>query len=148
MDELELEFQLDKQLAADSVFLGDLPLSRLLLINDKQYPWFVLVPRRENVSEIYHLSLQDREQLMVESCDLSAALADGFNAHKMNVAALGNVVKQLHLHHVVRFVGDAAWPAPVWGVHSLKPYADQEIEQIRAKIKMLLATKIAFEPVV
>lgn len=146
MDALELDFVLDPQLARDSIYLGDLHLSRLLLINDKQYPWFVLVPRRADVFEIYHLSLQDRQQLMIESCDLSAALADGYNAEKMNVAALGNVVKQLHMHHVVRFSDDPAWPAPVWGVHSLKPYTEQEIEQVKTKVNMLLEAKLAFTP--
>ncbi|NQZ30393.1 MAG: HIT domain-containing protein [Oceanospirillaceae bacterium] len=148
MDELEIEFVLDTQLERDSIFLGELPLCRLLLINDKQFPWFVLVPRRAETYELYHLSLQDRVQMMDESCDLSAALADGFNATKMNVAALGNVVKQLHVHHIVRYDTDVAWPAPVWGKQSLQPYTEGEIESIRVKVNALLEAKLSFTPVV
>lgn len=148
MDELEIEFVLDSQLANDSIFLGEMPLCRLLLINDKQFPWFVLVPRRVDTYEMYHLSLEDRAQMMIESCDLSAALADGFSATKMNVAALGNVVKQLHVHHIVRYESDIAWPAPVWGRQSLVPYQESEIEQIRAKVNALLEANLSFTPVV
>ncbi|MEH6444977.1 MAG: HIT domain-containing protein [Oceanospirillaceae bacterium] len=147
MNELELGFELDAQLANDSIFLGEMPLCRLLLINDRQFPWFVLVPRRENVSEMYHLSLEDRAQMMVESCDLSAALADGFNATKMNVAALGNVVKQLHVHHVVRYEADIAWPAPIWGKQSAIAYESSEIVAIRERVALLLEAKLGFVPI-
>jgi len=144
MDELEVEFVLDPQLENDSIFLGEMPLCRLLLINDKQFPWFVLVPRRAETYEMYHLSLEDRAQMMVESCDLSAALADGFNASKMNVAALGNVVKQLHVHHIVRYESDMAWPGPVWGRQSMVPYSSSEIAEIRVKVTALLEANLSF----
>ena len=148
MDELEIEFVVDAQLARDSIFLGDMPLCRLLLINDQQFPWFVLVPRRAEVFELYHLSLQDSAVMMAESCDLSAALADGYNATKMNVAALGNVVKQLHIHHIVRNDTDMAWPAPVWGRQSLVPYSEAEIVAVRAKVAALLEGTLSFVPMV
>ncbi|EPJ50874.1 MAG: hypothetical protein OFPI_18780 [Osedax symbiont Rs2] len=148
MDDFEMEFVLDAQLQKDCVFLGEMPLCRLLLVNDKQYPWFILVPRRAEISELYHLSIQDRQLMMAESCDLSAALADGFNATKMNVASLGNMVKQLHVHHIVRYETDIAWPAPVWGKQSSKPYTDQEIELIRQKVTALLEAQLSFKPVV
>ncbi|NRA19935.1 MAG: HIT domain-containing protein [Oceanospirillaceae bacterium] len=148
MDELEIEFVVDAQLARDSIFLGDMPLCRLLLINDQQFPWFVLVPRRAEVFELYHLSLEDRAVMMAESCDLSAALADGYNATKMNVAALGNVVKQLHIHHIVRYDTDMAWPAPVWGRQSLLPYSASEIVAVRAKVAALLEGTLSFVPMV
>ena len=148
MDDFEMEFVLDAQLQNDCVFLGEMPLCRLLLVNDKQYPWFILVPRRAEVSELYHLSIQDRQLMMAESCDLSAALADGFNATKMNVASLGNMVKQLHVHHIVRYETDIAWPAPVWGKQSSKSYTDEEIELIRKKVTALLEAQLSFKPVV
>jgi len=148
MNELEAEFVLDSRLENDSIFLGEMPLCRLLLINDSQFPWFVLVPRRADTYEMYHLSLADRAQMMVESCDLSAALADGYSATKMNVAALGNVVKQLHVHHIVRYESDVAWPAPVWGRQSMIAYEKDEIEEIRAKVNALLEASLSFTPVV
>ncbi|MGB1238780.1 MAG: HIT family protein [Pseudomonadales bacterium] len=148
MDQLEYEFVLDQQLEKDCVFLGDLPLCRVLLMNDSQFPWLILVPRRADVSELYHLSLEDRQQMMVESCDLSAALADGFNADKMNVANLGNMVKQLHVHHIVRYTSDVAWPAPVWGKQNSVPYSAQQIAEIKQKVASLLEEEMRFKPVI
>jgi len=117
-----VSFELHPRLAADTVALGDFPLCRLLLMNDAQYPWFILVPRRENAREIYLLEDRDQQQLLRESSLLSRALMDAFRGDKLNVAALGNVVPQLHLHHIVRHQGDPAWPGPVWGRHPPRPY--------------------------
>jgi diadenosine tetraphosphate (Ap4A) HIT family hydrolase len=108
-------FNLDGQLASDCIVLGDFKLCTLLLMNDAQYPWFILVPRREDTTEIFQLSAVDRAQLLEESCLLAEKLKDACAADKMNIAALGNVVSQLHVHHVVRYRKDVAWPAPVWG---------------------------------
>ncbi len=144
MDELELEFELDSRLNSDCITLGDFPLSRLLLMNDANYPWFILVPRRAEVSEIYHLSPSDQGQLLHESSFLSENLHDVFDADKMNVAALGNVVKQLHVHHVVRFEGDPAWPAPVWGAVAAKPYAQEQIREIHQKLQMMMPQEVNF----
>ncbi len=146
MDELELEFELHPQLAQDCILLGDFPLCRLLLINDANYPWFVLVPRRFGVSEIYHLSAQDQMQLMHESCYLAENLADTFAARKMNVASLGNMVPQLHLHHVVRYENDLAWPAPVWGKHPALRYTAEQVGDIRQKLQVLLSNELTFVP--
>ncbi|WP_210395456.1 HIT domain-containing protein [Motiliproteus sediminis] len=150
MNELELEyeqsheldpdthpFELHPQLAADTVKLGEFPLSDLLLMNDANYPWFILVPRRVSVTEIFHLSAEDQGQLLKESSYLAENLRDAFNALKMNIAALGNVVPQLHLHHVVRYSDDPTWPAPVWGAVTPQPYTDVEIETIRQRIELL-----------
>ncbi len=109
MDELELEFKLDSRLAADTVDLGAFPLCQVLLMNDSHYPWFILVPRRSGATEIYHLTPSEQQQLMRESSYLAESLADLFAARKRNVAPLGNVVAQLHIHHVVRQEDDAAW---------------------------------------
>jgi diadenosine tetraphosphate (Ap4A) HIT family hydrolase len=116
-------FALHPRLAADTLPLGDFPLCRLLLMNDAQYPWFILVPRREGAREIYLLDDADQQQLWRESALLSRALMDAFAGEKLNVAALGNVVPQLHVHHIVRYAADPAWPGPVFGKQPPQPYA-------------------------
>ncbi|MBY4675304.1 HIT domain-containing protein [Marinobacterium arenosum] len=146
MDELELEFELHPQLVEDCVLLGNFPLCTLLLLNDSNYPWFVLVPRRVEVSEIYHLPEHEQRQLMHESTFLAENLADLYAAHKMNIAALGNMVPQLHLHHIVRFRDDPAWPAPVWGKVPAKPYTVEELYELRHKLEFLMDAEIQFEP--
>jgi len=93
-------------------------------MNDARYPWFILVPQRADVSEIHQLSGALRQQLMSESAAVSEALAVGFSADKINIAALGNVVPQLHVHHIARFRDDPAWPAPVWGKFPAIHYVD------------------------
>lgn len=124
-------FQLDPQLANDTQLLGDFPLSRLLLSNDANYPWCILVPRRDNVTEIYQLVEQDQRQLLAESSHLAAVLMRVFAADKMNVAALGNLVAQLHIHHIVRYRDDQAWPGPVWGKVEPQSYSQ---EQLHARV--------------
>lgn len=119
-------FELDPRLASDSVAAADWPLCRLLLGSDATYPWFILVPRRAGVREIYELALDDQRELLRESVALGRAMMRAFAGHKLNVAALGNVVPQLHLHHVVRHPGDPAWPAPVWGKAPPRAYAPAE----------------------
>jgi diadenosine tetraphosphate (Ap4A) HIT family hydrolase len=121
-----MAFDLHPRLAADTLLLGDLPLCRLLLMNDAQYPWCILVPRREGVREIHELAEADQQQLLRESGVLARALLGAAGGGKLNVAALGNLVPQLHLHHVVRHAGDPAWPRPVWGVYPPRPYAEGE----------------------
>jgi diadenosine tetraphosphate (Ap4A) HIT family hydrolase len=116
-------FALHPQLAADCFVVGDIKLCRLLMINDAQYPWFLLVPRRAGIREIYELDTADQIQLQQESVYLGRRLMPLFGGNKLNVAALGNVVPQLHVHHIVRKTDDAAWPAPVWGRAPAKPYA-------------------------
>jgi diadenosine tetraphosphate (Ap4A) HIT family hydrolase len=118
-------FALHPRLAADTFVVGDLPLCRLLLMNDAQYPWFILVPRRDGAREIYQLADADQQQLLRESAALSRAAMAAFAGEKLNVAALGNVVPQLHVHHIVRFAGDPAWPKPVWGVQPPRPYTSE-----------------------
>jgi len=115
---------LHPRLTEDCFVVGRLDLSALLLMNDARYPWFILVPQRPDISEIHHLSGALRQQLMSESAALSEALSTGFAADKINIAALGNVVPQLHVHHIARYHSDAAWPAPVWGKFPAIPYTD------------------------
>ena len=115
-------FALHPQLVADSLVLGDLPLCVVLLANDRQYPWLILVPKRAALREIHHLNAADQQQLMRESCAVAQLLENELSAEKINVAALGNMVPQLHVHHVARFSNDAAWPAPVGGKHEAVAY--------------------------
>jgi len=115
------------QLAKDCLLLGRFTLSHLLLMRDANYPWCILVPDREGIAEIYQLSEADQQQLLRESSQLSLAMAAAFSPDKLNVAALGNVVPQLHIHHIARYKTDAAWPAPVWGRVAVKPYAEDEL---------------------
>lgn len=117
-------FELHPTLIRDTALIGHLDLCQVLLSKDNQYPWCILVPEREGVEEIHHLNDDDRQQLMVESCLLSEVMVNLFAPQKMNVAALGNVVPQLHVHHVARFESDAAWPAPIWGKVECKPYEE------------------------
>ncbi|MFT5635058.1 MAG: diadenosine tetraphosphate (Ap4A) HIT family hydrolase [Cognaticolwellia sp.] len=128
------QFQLHPQLANDCFVIFDFPLSRLLLCNDSVFPWFILVPKVDGIKEIYQLDWQQQQQLLNESSMLSEVLMQEFNGDKMNVAALGNVVPQLHLHHIVRFENDACWPKPIWGQKALTPYTEEELEAIKSRI--------------
>jgi diadenosine tetraphosphate (Ap4A) HIT family hydrolase len=129
------------QLANDCLLLGRFTLSHLLLMRDANYPWCILVPDREGVAEIYQLSEADQQQLLRESSQLSLAMAAAFSPDKLNVAALGNVVPQLHIHHIARYKTDAAWPAPVWGRVALKPYAEDELAAVVQSLKSRLANE-------
>lgn len=131
-------FQLDPRLEADTIFIGRLPLSQVLLMNDSRYIWLILVPARINTNEIYHLSERDRIQLAKESSWVQEKLADAFNPDSLNVAALGNVVPQLHMHHIVRFKDDPAWPGPVWGHSPAVPYSSEQLESRVHELKALL----------
>lgn len=131
-------FELHPQLAKDCRDMGRLALCRLLLMDDSHYPWFVLVPERPDLSEIHQLADADRACLWEESALLSRALAKGFAPDKLNIAALGNQVPQLHVHHIVRYRHDPAWPAPVWGKFPPKPYYGAEVEKLRALMRSLL----------
>ncbi|WP_257294823.1 HIT domain-containing protein [Endozoicomonas sp. YOMI1] len=138
-------FELDPQLARDCVVIGDFPVCRLLLMNDSQYPWCILVPRIQGVEEIYQLEEAAQQQLLFESSYLAEMLQVLFSADKMNVAALGNVVRQLHVHHIVRFSTDAAWPAPVWGRYPARPYTDEELSEVIRKLKTGIADMPSFQ---
>lgn len=120
--EPQSDFSLHPRLASDCFVLGDWPLCRLLLINDATYPWCLLVPRRAAIREIHDLNEADLIMLGRESARLGRAMMRAFDGGKLNVAALGNVVPQLHVHHIVRREDDPAWPAPVWGKVPPRPY--------------------------
>jgi diadenosine tetraphosphate (Ap4A) HIT family hydrolase len=107
-------FTLHPRLAADTIVLGNWPLCRLLLMNDGRFPWVILVPARPDLREIHDLPSAERAILIEEIARASALMQQAFKADKMNVAALGNQVPQLHVHVIARFASDAAWPNPVW----------------------------------
>ena len=132
------------QLLKDCLVIGRFPLSHLLLSKDANYPWFILVPDRDDISEIYQLSEGDQQQLTRESSHLSSLLADCFKADKMNIAALGNMVPQLHIHHVVRYRDDAAWPGPMWGAVPAKSYSDAALQQVIERVKGALSEAAGF----
>ncbi|MEW7864730.1 HIT domain-containing protein [Aeromonas diversa] len=122
-------FELHPRLAADTRVLGDLPLCRVLLSRDSQYPWLILVPRIANLREVHHLGEADQQQLMRESCAVAALMEASLRPDKINLGALGNLVPQLHLHHVARFTSDAAWPGPIWGAKPAQPYSEGALDE-------------------
>jgi len=128
------EFSLDKRLSAVSVQAIDLPLSRVLVMDDCRYPWLVLVPRRPHVVEIFDLDPADRVMLCEEYSTAGAHLKAMTGCHKINVANLGNAVPQLHIHVVARNPGDAAWPGPVWGRGEAVPYEPKALEEFVDKV--------------
>lgn len=138
-------FVLDQRLVQDTMPVGDFPLCRLLLSNDAQYPWFILVPRRTAITEMFQLSETEQLQLWKETTALSSTLQHVFVADKMNVAALGNVVSQLHMHVIVRHKDDVAWPAPVWGKYPAVPYSAQQSSDIIARVKAAFTDDLSFE---
>ncbi|RUT35361.1 HIT domain-containing protein [Pseudomonas sp. PAMC 29040] len=140
-------FVLDTRLHEDTWLIGDFPLCRLLLSNDSNYPWFILVPRREGISELFQLDEHDQQLMWAETTALARTLKDAFGADKMNVATLGNVVSQLHMHVIVRYQADVAWPGPVWGKHPAKPYTQAEVGAIQEKLKSVLGVEFTFSEV-
>lgn len=127
------DFMLHSQLARDTIPIGSLVLSRLLLMNDSRFPWVILVPKRPKMKELIDLSLEDQALLLAEINTICRTMQTGFTPDKLNVAALGNMVPQLHVHIIARFKTDEAWPKPVWGVGLMKPYSDTEIENVKKK---------------
>ena len=126
-----MDFALDARLAADTTFVADWSLSRVLLMNDRRFPWVILVPRRAGVSEIFDLDESVRAVLMGEIARAAEKLKAWARAHggcdKINVGSLGNMVPQLHIHIVARSTTDCAWPGPVWGVGQAVPYGAEEL---------------------
>jgi diadenosine tetraphosphate (Ap4A) HIT family hydrolase len=130
-------FQLHPQLQKDCFVLGQFELCQVLLMNDSQFPWFILVPQREKIREIYELTDAEQITLIRESSYLAKKLAEIFNADKLNIAAIGNIVPQLHLHHVVRYENDKAWATPVWGQFAAVPYTEQQRVLLLERLKPL-----------
>lgn len=127
------------QLQSDSESLGKFSLCHVRLSRDANYPWLILIPDRKGIREIFELSWNDQMQLMRESSHVARVLTHIFKPDKLNIATLGNIVSQLHMHHIVRYHNDVAWPAPVWGRVPARPYPPEEwyrqIECLRTHLK-------------
>jgi diadenosine tetraphosphate (Ap4A) HIT family hydrolase len=132
-------FKLHERLDEDCLLAGQFELCLLLISRDANYPWLILVPKREDITEVYQLNDADRQQLLHESCVLSEAMNELFAPDKLNIAALGNVVHQLHIHHIARYESDPAWPKPIWGVVAADEYDPDMLsarcENLRQRLK-------------
>jgi len=133
-----MAFELHPRLAADTTLVGDLELCRVLLMNDARYPWLILVPRIEQLREAYELDAEKQAQLWREASQTGERLMQEFSGQKLNLAALGNQVPQLHLHVIARFENDAAWPGPVWGVGTAQAYSSQALDATLARLRRAL----------
>lgn len=138
-------FELDSRLANDCALVTDLPLCRVLLMKDANYPWLILVPRIAGLKEIIELSTHQQSELYLESNRVSRCLQQLFSPDKLNIAALGNVVSQLHIHHIARFTSDAAWPKPVWGTVPATAYSEPALNERIALIKQGLETNYDYD---
>lgn len=135
-------FKLHPQLQMDTFVIGDLPLCRVLLMNESQFPWLVLVPRRNDIHELYQLCDPEINQTNRESLEISRLMMTLFVGEKLNVAALGNLVPQLHIHHIVRHREDAVWPQPVWGNFVAKPYTESTADEMCSKLSEQIKLQI------
>lgn len=136
-------FALDERLRLDTLCVGHTALSVILLMNDARYPWLILVPQRPDIAEIHHLTAPDQALLWQESAVLARTLEQVYSPDKLNIAAIGNRVRQLHIHHVARYVSDAVWPNPVWGLGQSTPYAEQKAERTIQRLQSALAVQFA-----
>jgi diadenosine tetraphosphate (Ap4A) HIT family hydrolase len=132
------DWTLDPKLLQDTALLGDLPLSHVLVMNDANYPWIILVPRQPNITELIDLEEREQTQLIGEVARVARALREVTACHKLNIAALGNVVPQLHVHIIARFRHDAAWPNPVWNVVPRRPYPPEELGNVMRPLRAAL----------
>ncbi len=133
---------LHPQLEQDSIYLGKIDLCHFLLMNDKQYPWCILVPDRDDIQEIYQLTVEDQILLIHESSLVAEGLMLAFGGDKMNIGALGNVVPQLHIHHIVRYQSDPAWPGPVWGKFPAQAYDEKTLRSTIQKLHEQFIDKV------
>ncbi len=136
-------FTLHPTLARDTVDVTRLSLCRVLLMKDSRFPWLILVPEREGIREIFELAPEDRRQLVEEIALVEEVMQRIFRPVKLNVGALGNLVRQLHVHVVARFETDPAWPGPVWGSGAPVPYDEDELEALRKRLAAALASTVS-----
>jgi diadenosine tetraphosphate (Ap4A) HIT family hydrolase len=123
--DLDKNFKLDSRLKNDCFLIKELKLSKLLLMNNKLYPWFILVPKRSNITEIIDLNFEDQKILLSEINEISKIIQQKYQPDKLNIAALGNVVSQLHIHIIARYKNDATFPQPVWVSNKKEEYGDE-----------------------
>lgn len=137
-------FILNEILEKDCILVGNFPLCQLLLRNDKTYPWFILVPRRADVVEVFDLLPDEQQQLWAEITGFSALIKSSFSADKMNIATLGNMVSQLHIHVIARSKTDRTWPQSVWDKFPALPYEGCDIEQLLARLRDIMPDSFVF----
>lgn len=126
------KFYVDPVIENNSLFIRNLQLSALYMKNDKENPWFVLVPRKLNAVEIIDLTHEEQSALMEEITIVSEFLKSYYQPYKMNIGSLGNIVKQLHIHVIARYANDRAWPGPIWGTSTTMEYDQNELENIKS----------------
>jgi len=142
-----MTFTLHPQLEKDTTHIGDFPLCKVLLSRDDSVPWLILVPKVENLREIHHLPMEQQQQFLVESQQVSKALETLFSPDKLNLGALGNMVPQLHIHHVARFTSDIAWPGPIWGSAAGRYREETAQAELAQKITKQLTKEGLFQSV-
>lgn len=131
-------FSLHPTLQADTAEIGQFPVCTALLMNNAHLPWIILVPKRAGIREMHELSQKDQQAVFQESLLVGKTLLEDFNGDKLNTAAIGNMVPQLHLHHIVRFKHDPVWPQPVWGNLPNKKYTQIKLGQMLKRLRRLL----------
>ncbi|MCM0147375.1 HIT domain-containing protein [Photobacterium galatheae] len=141
-----MSFNLHPRLSADTQVIGDLPLCRVLLSKEAIGPWLILVPRYESLQEIHHMATADQQQLMIESSATAQLLETHFSPDKINIGALGNLVPQLHIHHIARFTTDIAWPGPVWGNTDGSQRTESDEKVLVERLKSLFSHLQGFIP--
>jgi diadenosine tetraphosphate (Ap4A) HIT family hydrolase len=128
------EFELDGRIARDSDLIATLDLCQLRIQNDSRWPWLVMVPQQADMTEIFELPEADQALLSAEVNHVAAVLKEITGATKINVGALGNIVRQLHVHVIARFEGDANWPGPIWGYGSAEPYDGEKMQALMNRL--------------
>ncbi|MGL4192710.1 MAG: HIT family protein [Vibrio sp.] len=141
-----LHFELHSQLQKDTDVIGHFPLCIALLHKDAAVPWIILVPQRANLRELHHLPMQEQQQFLLESQIVCQTLEHLFNPDKLNLGALGNMVPQLHIHHIARFTRDIAWPGPVWGRTSGQLRSPSEQQDLLNTLRTTLSSHSLFKP--
>ncbi|WP_261815673.1 HIT domain-containing protein [Vibrio gallicus] len=141
-----MTFALHHQLQKDTDVIGHFPLSVALLHKDSTVPWVILVPRLESLAEIHHMTGANQQQFLIESQAVMECLEALYSPDKLNFGALGNMVPQLHIHHIARFKDDAAWPGPVWGNTTGIERSNEEQQFMLAQIKQKLDENAQFSP--
>lgn len=137
-----MNYNLDNRLRQDSLPVAKLELCEIRLLNDVRWPWLLLVPMRKNMSEVFDLAAADQKTLAEETIDTSVALKKITRAEKINTAAIGNIVRQLHVHVIARNEGDANWPGPVWGFGQAEPYSKETAAKFISRIQNELGTHV------
>ncbi|MCL9773204.1 HIT domain-containing protein [Vibrio methylphosphonaticus] len=140
-----MSFSLHPQLALDTTYLGDFPLCVALLHKDDSVPWVILVPKHANLRELHHLPMAQQHQFLAESQCVNLALESLFTPDKLNLGALGNMVPQLHIHHIARFKNDIAWPGPLWGNTKGEYRSDEKQSELTNTLRIELAKSAEFQ---